>query len=273
MDKIDQAEGLRRILCGAKPRFITFLSALSNEEKNATVVNLSAGLGQLGNEVLLLDMRSNAVNQPSVINWLEAGISSTLVDVAKQKTSIEQAIQVTTQGFKLVSFCRDPHTNVVFEPTKSLLIKLNKLVEELGKGVDIVLVDGELSDLHGLTTEILNDGEIVILVTNHPDSIKSAYSLIKRAHGKLGRRSYGILVTGVNEEEAQRVYDVIAQVAGNFLSVPLCFMGYVPQDDYLRRASMSGITVLDAFPKAVASRAFARLAQQLLHTNEVALSD
>lgn len=273
MDKVDQAEGLRRILYGARPRFITLLSALNNEEKNATVVNLAASLSQLDSNVLLLDMRNNAVNQPSVVNWLEADIRSTLADVARQKASVEQTIQVTTQGFKLVSFCRDQHSNIVFEPTKSLLSKLNKLVEELGQDVDIVLVDGELSDAYGLTADILKEGEIVIMVTNHPDSIKSAYSLIKRAHGKFGRRSYGIVVTGANEVEARRVYDPIAQVAGNFLSVPLTFMGHVPPDDYLRRASMSGITVLDAFPKAGASRAFTRLAQQLLHTNEMALSD
>lgn len=268
MDNIDQAEGLRRILYGAKPRFITFLSALSNEEKNATVVNLSAGFGRLGNDVLLLDMRNNAVNEPSIVNWLEVDISATLVDVAKQKSAIEQAIHITAQGFKLVSFCRDQHSNVVFEATKPLLSKLNKLVEELGKVADVVLVDGELNDINGLTTQVLNEGEIVILVTNHSDSIKSAYSLIKRSHGKFGRRSYGVLVTDVNESEAQRVYDAMAQVAGNFLSVPLHFMGYVPQDDYLRRASKSGITVLDAFPNAGASMAFSRLAEQMLHATE-----
>ena len=138
------------------------------------------------------------------------------------------------------------------------------MVEVLGKRSDVVLVDGELSQQDGLATSILEQGEIVVQVTNHPDSIKLAYSLIKRAHGQFGRRHYGVMVTGVNEAEARRVFAAMAQVAGSFLSVPLNFVGFVPKDDDLVRASRSGRTVLDAFPLAGASVAFARLAQQLI---------
>ncbi|PRC91851.1 hypothetical protein S2091_3407 [Solimicrobium silvestre] len=255
------------MLFGAKPRFVTFLSALCNEEKNATLVNLSAGLGRLGSDVVLLDARQSGA---SVAKWLEIQIVATLLDVAHQKRTIQQATMTTSQGFKLASFCRYQNTMPDFQPTTTLVMKLNKIVEKLGNSADIVLVDGELDDSNGLATVALEEGEIVIQVTNHPDSIKTAYSLIKRAHGKFGRRYYGVLVTGVNEFEAHRVYDAMAQAAGNFLSVPLNFVGYVPQDDFLRRASRSGRTVLDAFPTAGAAMAFSRLAQQMTGIDEFA---
>jgi flagellar biosynthesis protein FlhG len=44
----DQAEGLRRMLAGPKPRVYTFLSAASAEEKGAMLVNLAASLSQAG---------------------------------------------------------------------------------------------------------------------------------------------------------------------------------------------------------------------------------
>lgn len=260
MVNFDQAEGLRRMLFGAKPRFVTFLSALTGDEKNATLVNLSAGLARLGNDVVLLDARTNG---SSVARWLEKHIDTTLLDVAQQKRTIQQATFSVQQGFKLASLSRCQNLSSTFQATYTTLTKLNKVVEKLGHSVDIVLVDGELSDVDQLATAVLEEGEIVIQLTNQSDSIKNAYSLIKRAHNKYGRREYGLLVTGVNEFEARRVYEAMAKAAGNFLSVPINLVGYVPQDDYLRIATRAGRSVIDAFPAAGASMAFSRLAQQL----------
>ncbi|MET3123409.1 flagellar biosynthesis protein FlhG [Oxalobacteraceae bacterium GrIS 2.11] len=260
MVNFDQAEGLRRMLFGAKPRFVTFLSALTGDEKNATLVNLSAGLARLGNDVVLLDARTNG---SSVARWLEKHIDTTLLDVAQQKRTIQQATFSVQQGFKLASLSRCQNLSSTFQATYTTLTKLNKVVEKLGHSVDIVLVDGELSGVDQLATAVLEEGEIVIQLTNQSDSIKNAYSLIKRAHNKYGRREYGLLVTGVNEFEARRVYEAMAKAAGNFLSVPINLVGYVPQDDYLRMATRAGRSVIDAFPAAGASMAFSRLAQQL----------
>ena len=248
------------MLFGAKPRFVTFLSALTGDEKNATLVNLSAGLARLGNDVVLLDARTNG---SSVARWLEKHIDTTLLDVAQQKRTIQQATFSVQQGFKLASLSRCQNLSSTFQATYTTLTKLNKVVEKLGHSVDIVLVDGELSDVDQLATAVLEEGEIVIQLTNQSDSIKNAYSLIKRAHNKYGRREYGLLVTGVNEFEARRVYEAMAKAAGNFLSVPINLVGYVPQDDYLRMATRAGRSVIDAFPAAGASMAFSRLAQQL----------
>ncbi len=269
MVNFDQAEGLRRMLFNAKPRFVTFLSALSNEERNATLVNLSAGLGALGHDVVLMDAR---VNGTSCAKWLEVPIKTTLLDIARQKRSIKEATIPTSQGFKLASFCRSQQITEYFPATELVLTKLDKIIVSLGNSVDIVLVDGELNDNNKLASDVLEDGQVVIQVTNHPDSIKAAYGLIKRAHSHCGRRDYGVLVTGVTELEAHRVFEALAHVAGSFLSVSLNLMGYIPDDDYLRRASRSGRSVIDVFPRAGASVAFSRLAQQMSGFNEFATS-
>lgn len=260
MANFDQAEGLRRMLFSAKPRFVTFLSALTSDEKNATLVNLSAGLFRLGNDVMLLDASQHGT---SLARWLEKRIDSTLMDVAQQKRTMQQAIFETTQGFKLASINRYQSATPTFQTTSLHLTKLNKVIEQLGNSVDIVLVDGELSDINKLAALALEEGEIVIQLTNQSNSIKTAYSLIKRAHSQYGRREFGVLVTGVNEFEAHRVYETMAQAADNFLSVTINFVGYVPEDDCLRRATRSGRAVIDAFPTAGAAMAFSRLAQNM----------
>lgn len=270
MVNFDQAEGLRRMLHGAKPRFVTFLSSLDNDEKNAMLVNLSTGLSNLGHDVVLLDAR---VQGTGVARWLDTSINATLLDVAQQKRTIEQATLRTAQGFRLASLSRYQNTTAIFQPSASQLTKLNGVVEKLGKSVDIVLCDGELSEYNGLAVDALEDGEIVIQVTNQTDSVKAAYSLIKRAHQRYGRREYGLLVTGVNETEAHRVYDAVATAAGNFLSVPIRFFGSVPQDDYLRRASRAKRSVVEAFPATGAAMAFSRLARHMTGFDEFAFSN
>lgn len=267
MVNFDQAEGLRRMLFGVKPRFVTFLSALSNQERNATLVNLAAGLANMGHEVVLLDARENGA---SAARWLEIAVMATLVDVAKQKYSFDDATIATTQGFKLASMSRAQHSTADFHINDVLLTKLNKIVSTLGKNNDIVLVDGELNDNNALACDVLADGEIVIQLTNQADSIKQAYGLIKRAHTQFGRRHYGVLVTGVTESEAHKVFDALAKVASNFLSVPLNFVGFVPEDDYLRRASRSGRNVIEAFPGAGAAAAFSLLAHTMTRLESAA---
>lgn len=99
-------------------------------------------------------------------------------------------------------------------------------------------------------------------VSVNPASIKAAYGLIKRVSNRMGRRSYGLLVSGATEKQARLVYSNMAQAASRYLAVPLHFVGYVPEDEHLRKAAHLGRSVIDAFPKAGASLAFSRLAEQ-----------
>jgi flagellar biosynthesis protein FlhG len=100
----------------------------------------------------------------------------------------------------------------------------------------------------------------VVQVSNTPASIKSAYSIIKRVNGQLGRRPFSLLVTGASEKEAQVVYRNMALAANRYLAIKLNSMGSVPADDHLKRAMHLGRAVVDAFPLAGASVAFRRLA-------------
>ena len=53
----DQAEGLRRMLAGPKPRIDTFLCATPDDDKGAMLVNLAASMARAGNDVLVVDAK------------------------------------------------------------------------------------------------------------------------------------------------------------------------------------------------------------------------
>jgi flagellar biosynthesis protein FlhG len=251
----DQAEGLRRMLAGPKPRVFTFLSAESNAEKSAMLVNIGVSLARAGRDVLLLDA---CIASEGISARLDAVRGATLLQVARQERALDDVIQPMPQGFGVASLMRGPQRAAAQDAQQ--MRRMANAFGVLAARSDIVLVDAELDEHDDFPIPAMGNGEIVVQVANTAASIQSAYSLIKRLNNRLGRRPFNILVTGAGEKEAQVVYQNMAQAANRYLGVKIHSMGSVPADDHLKRATHLGRAVVDAFPLAGASVAFRRLA-------------
>jgi flagellar biosynthesis protein FlhG len=257
----DQAEGLRRMLAGARPRIVTFLSASAHEDKGAMLVNLGASLARAGNEVLLVDA---CEHDDGVAARLGVDRGATLLNVARQECGLNQVVKQVPQGFGVVSMVRAQHRQKTRRLGPDEARRLAKTFDVLVKQSGIVIVDGEFGNTaggeHAFPVPVMASEEIVVQVGTSAASITAAYSLIKRLSQHLGRRPFGILVTGASESEAKVVYDNMSAASSRYLAVPLTSMGSVPADEYLHRAARLGRAVVDAFPLAGASVAFRRLA-------------
>lgn len=253
----DQAEGLRRMLAGPRPRIVTFLSATPQDDKGAMLVNLGASLARAGDEVLLVDACAGG---RGVAERLGLADGASLLEVARQQCGLNQVMRQAAQGFTVVSMrgADEPYPRSVRAQGDEQR-RLAKAFDVLVKQSGTVLVDGEFGD-NGFPVPLMSSAEIVVQVSNSATSIKAAYCLIKRLNHELGRRPFGILVTGASESEAKVVYDNMAQAASRYLAVNLTSMGSVPADEYLHRAARLGRAVVDAFPLAGASVAFRQLA-------------
>lgn len=253
----DQAEGLRRMLAGPRPRIVTFLSVLTDEEKSAMLVNLGASLVQAGSDVLLVDARATP---GSIAGRLGSAGGASLLDAARGQRAPEQVIRAMPQGFGLVTLMRGVPPSEKQHPDEYR--RLANAFGALSTQTGMVLVDAELDAQHAFPVAALADAEIVVQVSASQASITSAYTLIKRLNTCLGRRSFGVLVTGAEEAAAGQVYRNLAQTAGRYLAIQLSSMGSVPADEHLKRAAHLGRPVIEAFPLAGASVAFRRLAGQ-----------
>jgi flagellar biosynthesis protein FlhG len=299
----DQAEGLRRMLAGPKPRIVTFLSATAQDDKGAMLVNLGASLAQSGNDVLIVDA---CARDYGVAQRLGVHGGPGLLQVARQECALNQVIHPVPQGFSVVKMNHvvpahpaviHAHHSVI--PAKAgIQVASSSLEREqtwipasagmtsvggagmtaitgaddarrLAKTFDvlvkqsansIVIVDGEFGDDGSFPVPVMASSEIVVQVSTGATSITNAYALVKRLSQHLGRRPFGILVTGATEAEAKVVYDNMSLAATRYLAVTLSSMGSVPADEYLQRAARLGRAVVDAFPLAGASVAFRRLA-------------
>jgi flagellar biosynthesis protein FlhG len=249
----DQAEGLRRMLAGPKPRIVTFLSATPQDDKGAMLVNLGASLARAGNDVLIVDA---CQHDYGVAQRLGVHRGATLLQVARQECGLNQVIHQAPQGFGVVKMKPGQGAPLRADELRRLAKGFDVLVKQTG----IVIVDGEFGIDDSFPLPIMASSEIVVQVSTSAASITAAYSLIKRLSQQLGRRPFGILVTGASESEAKVVYDNMCSAASRYLAVTLISMGSVPADEYLHRAARLGRAVVDAFPLAGASVAFRRLA-------------
>jgi flagellar biosynthesis protein FlhG len=251
----DQAEGLRRILAGPKPRVVTFVSASTPTEKSAMLANLGASIAAAGSSVLLLD----ACTAPRGIGaQLGATSNATLQDVARQERALNEVTQRMPQGFSIATLTRGSLRCGSLDVDQSR--RLNKAFGILASQSDVTLADAELDADDALPLVAMAAGDIVVQVSADAASIKKAYAIIKRLNAQLGRRPFGVLVTGAAEREAEVVFDNMAQAASRYLAVQLHSVGSVPADEFVGRAARLGRCVTEAFPRASASVAFRRLA-------------
>jgi flagellar biosynthesis protein FlhG len=258
----DQAEGLRRMLAGPKPRIVTFLSATPQDDKGAMLVNLGASLAQAGNDVMIVDA---CARDYGVAQRLGVDRGPGLLQVARQECALNQVIHPVPQGFSVATMGRTAHRDAVpsADEARRLAKTFDVLVKQAGS---IIMVDGEFSADGTFPVPVMASSEIVVQVSTSAESITNAYALIKRLSQHLGRRPFGILVTGATEAEAKVVYDNMSSAATRYLAVTLSSMGSVPADEYLHRAARLGRAVVDAFPLAGASVAFRRLAGRFART-------
>jgi len=248
----DQAEGLRRMLAGPKPRIVTFLSATAQDDKGAMLVNLGASLVQSGNDVMIVDA---CARDYGVAQRLGVDGAPGLLQVARQECALNQVVQAVPQGFSVVSMGGSPRNG---DDARRLANTFDVLVKQ--SAGSIIIVDGEFSPEGAFPVPVMAASEIVVQVSTSALSITNAYALVKRLSQHLGRRPFGILVTGATEAEAKVVYDNMSSAATRYLAVTVSSMGSVPADEYLQRAARLGRAVVDAFPLAGASVAFRQLA-------------
>jgi len=265
--RFDQAEGLRRMLEGPKPRVVTVLSALREDEKSGMLANLGVSLARQGKNILMVDARATS---NSIGAWLNANPEQTLLDVARQQRTMQDAIKIVSSGLSVTMLAKYVPVSPGV-PTENSR-RLWRVFDVAVNRSDLVIVDSEIDINDAFPLASLDESEVVMQVSANPTTIKTAYGLIKRVNSRIGRRSYGIIVSGATEKEAKLVYTNMAQAASRYLAVPLHFVGYVPEDEHMRKAAHLGRSVIDAFPLAGASLAFYRLAEQVALTARSTLS-
>lgn len=251
----DQAAGLRQIMTSDHPRVMTVLSATAEPHPSNFVSNLASAIQLQDSDTMVLQAAKNRLSHYGIQTL------PTLNDVAHKGVSIEQAVKPSQLGFFVAKL--QQRKNAKTQLAQSQDTALNHTFQTVSDLFEVVLVDAVLNENHELPLASLHENNIIIQLTCDADSIKHAYTIIKRIVSHQGRRPFGIVMWQATDEKAALTFRNLSQVARAYLQVSLEYFGAIPVDKKLNRAHDLGRAVVDAFPTSPSALAFKTLAQRI----------
>ena len=256
----DQAAGLRRLLGQTGFQVITVMSGQQGAGKTAATANLAVALARSGRDVLIIDQAQHGKGASAALGLTPR---HDVTDVIEGRCTLESLILSGPD-------------NVQVLPIGGGFKRLGRLSERdqewlaqsfnrLQCGVDIVLVDmDETTDPDALPLG-LAASEIMVVLPPGNKAITEAYTLVKRLALNFGKRQFRLLLNRVTSpEQAQALAQNFTHTAERYLGVSVDYLGYIPLDERLTRAGHLRTSVVDAFPVAVSTSQFRKLAEGLL---------
>lgn len=257
---LDQADGLRRLLVTNQTRLITVVAGKAGVGRSSMTLNLASALARAGKDVLVLDEN---VGPHNLLDRLMFGAHYDLLDVVQGKCTLPQAV-LRAQGFALLPTAYAMRT--LGEMPLVEQQSMARALSEASNGVDVLLVDAALLSGQTVMSSSLAAGvTLLVVVDGTAGGIKESYALIKRLALENAKLQFEIVVNKVaDESEARTVFENMAKVARLHLAAHLAYLGFIPHDAKLSRATQLGRAVVEAFPQAAAAQAYVSLAQKLV---------
>lgn len=257
----DQAEGLRRLLVRASTRVITVAAARTGFGATSVVVNLATALARAGKEVLILDESQSHNNVSKML--AHKSHHDLLHGVRRGKTMHEILLQNGSQNIRIlpVALAIQALPTLCAQEREQLLESLAEASSE----VDVVLVDATTYREPDTPGSLAPNQPLLLVLNSTASAITESYALIKRMAMQDGRQNFGIIVNkACNEQAARLIFSNVAQVARQHLQVCVEYLGYIPFDEKLKRATQLCRPILDVFPTAQSALAFGELGRNLM---------
>ena len=255
----DQAAGLRRLFGREPSRIITFAAGSVGVGKSVLVANLAASLARQGKEVLVLD--ENTRN--NVASCFGTHAYHDLNHVINRDKTLSEVMLTVAPGVRVL-----PAARAVKKLGKLSQHEQASLLESImgmERSADVILVDASLDHPLGFSPLGLVAQDTVIVISATGASITEAYALIKKVSLGYARKNFRILINKVRGlDEAEAIFDNIAQLTRRRGLARLEFAGFLPLDEHLRQSSRLCQPVVGLFPDAPASKACRTIASNLL---------
>jgi flagellar biosynthesis protein FlhG len=255
----DQAAGLRKLLARGNAQVITVLGARDGLGATSIVTNLAAVFAHAGKDVLVLDEN---LSHDNVANTLALRPRYDLLHAARGDKTWHDVLLQGMAGPGVLPVARAMQSLPTMEEAER-----ERLLESLlgaAVGRDVVLVDAA-RDGNSVCASLSGDEPLLLVLNATASGITESYALLKKMAVHNGRQAFDIVVNRVgSEREALAVFDNMAKVARHHLQVSLSYLGYIPVDEKLKRATQLCRPVVEAFPSAASSLAMREIAQGLL---------
>lgn len=240
-------------------RTISVTSGKGGVGKTSLVVNLATTFARKGHCVLILD---GDLGMANVDIMFGARPAFTIRDCINGTKRIEDVLQEVDPNIFLIpggSGLKDLQ-NISDMDKRNLLDQLGGLRNRF----DYMLIDTAPGITDNVTYFNASAQEIVVVLTPDPSSLTDAYALIKVLNKYHKETRFSIVTNCVrDEQEGMALYQKLCNVTEKFLYVSLDYLGHVPMDLSLRRATKNQQILVRSNPEASASSSIRKIAGKL----------
>ncbi|KAF0813050.1 Flagellum site-determining protein YlxH [Andreprevotia sp. IGB-42] len=264
----DQAAGLRALIAPTACRSVGLCGGRGGVGTTTIAIHLAAALAERQREVIVLDEYSGLSN---TAHRLRLSPRYDFEDAVRREVPLADTLLSTTAGFSVLPVSARPQTLAALNERE--LARLGSEFDAITGDADFLLLDTRPATGPGVPSLSLAADDVVVIVSERAESLTDAYATIKLLYTEYARREFRILVNRVDSlTEANFLFQRIKRVAQDYLgsAVQLRLIGFVPEDELLKRATRLGKTVLDAFPDAESGHAFRQLADAMLRWRQPA---
>ncbi len=257
---MDQASGLRSLLARNALRVWTIVGAQPGLGATSLVLNLAALMARVGQEVLILDEHLAHNNAG---NALALKPRHDLLNVLRCDKALPDVLLRATPGLHVLPVARV--TQAIHRLSVTEHQRLLDSLVTASRNVDVVLVDATRQEGGSVMASLAPNQPLVLVTDTSAGGVTASYALIKRMALKEGLRKFSIVVNRAQEKhEARAVVDNMARVARNHLKVQIDYLGHIPVDEQMKRATQLRSCVVATSPETPASLALADLERAMM---------
>jgi len=227
--------------------------------KTNVAVNLGASLAQRGKEVFLLDADFGLSNVDIALGLRP---KLTLANVIENECSLDQIILKGPYGLNIVPGASGlPHLAQMEAKNYAGLIHA---FDSLAGKLDTLIIDTAAGISDAVVRFAVAASEIIVVVCDEPASLADSYALIKVLHKNFGVQRFRIVVNMSSSlHDAKQLFAKLTNVTDKYLNVVLHFLGWIPEDELVRKAIRQQCAVVEAYPSCKAAQCFNNLAQSI----------
>lgn len=260
---MDQAQKLREIIYSSKlqrsaskdsapairdARIITVSSGKGGVGKTNFTVNLAIALSRLGKNVSIIDADLGLANIDVVLGLVP---KFTLSHVIRNEKEIKDIILDGPNGIRVISGGSGVMDLVNLDTEE--ISRLIESLEFLNDDSDYILIDTGAGLSQSVISFIEAASDVVMVITPDPTSITDAYAVIKNIASE--DKNIKVVVNRVDSnKEGQNVFFKLNSAAKKFLNVELDNLGYIYEDNNVKKAVRSQRPFLLEHPNCLASR-------------------
>lgn len=245
----DQADGLRRMLEGAKTRMVMLVSGSAHVGKTSIALNLAGGLTRRGRRVLLIDENPLPGNGSG-----DAGLDPCTGERAAvwREGALEVMLTQSRGGHLLLTLA--PLIRAWPQLPSAVRVRVAAEIRQLENRFDVTLIDTPPACNGGTGIFDGRAQDIIMIAIPAVSAVTASYALSKSLCLRNRQSRFHTLLNRVGEgRRAGIMLDNLTQAIRTRLQIPVESLGCVPLDQQLHEAGLGGRLVVEESPASPAA--------------------